>query len=57
MHALCGSNTLSHAKWKAAMIDKIQLLDTLELTILPAGKRTVGCKWLYALKYNLDGLM
>lgn len=54
---LCGSNTLSHAKWKAAMIDKIQLLDTWELTMLPAGKRTVGCKWLYALEYNLDGLM
>ena len=28
---------------------------TWELTTLPEGKRIVGCKWVFTLKYNPDG--
>ena len=29
--------------------------DTWSLTTLPTGKRLVGCKWVYRIKYNSDG--
>lgn len=29
--------------------------DTWEMVDLPDGNRTVGCKWVYILKYNPDG--
>jgi hypothetical protein len=28
---------------------------TWELTALPSGKQTVGCHWVYTIKYLLDG--
>jgi hypothetical protein len=28
---------------------------TWELTALPSGKQTVGCRWVYTIKYLLDG--
>jgi len=28
---------------------------TWSVTTLPEGKRTVGCKWLFTIKYNYDG--
>jgi hypothetical protein len=28
---------------------------TWELVPLPPGKHTVGCKWVYTIKYHLDG--
>jgi hypothetical protein len=26
-----------------------------EMTILPKGKRTVGCRWIYTVKFKVDG--
>lgn len=28
---------------------------TWDLVTLPEGKRHVGCKWVYTMKYNADG--
>jgi len=40
------------------MEDKIKALEannTWTLEFLPPGKMTIGCKWLYLIKYNSDG--
>ena len=39
--------------WKDAMEEEISSLyknDTWELTELPKGKKTIGCKWVYVKK-------
>lgn len=49
---------LSSPKWKVAVCEEITTLKnngTWELTELPSGKKTVGCKWLFTTKYNSDG--
>lgn len=43
--------------WKCAMreeIDSLKQNDTFELTTLPEGRKTVGGKWVYALKENAE---
>lgn len=30
---------------------------TWKLVALPLGKKTVGCKWVYVVKFNLDGFV
>lgn len=45
-------------EWKAATLDEYQALQkngTWELTTLPPGKRTVGCKWIFSVKQKADG--
>jgi Reverse transcriptase (RNA-dependent DNA polymerase) len=45
-------------KWKAAMIEKLEALvknKTWELVSLPAGKKVVGCKWVFTVKQNPEG--
>jgi hypothetical protein len=45
-------------KWVEAMEDEMESLeanDTWELTPLPAGKKAIGCKWVYKLKTSSDG--
>lgn len=45
-------------KWKAAMVEEMKALaknETWELTTLPAGKKAVGCRWLFAIKEKADG--
>ncbi|XP_070032783.1 uncharacterized mitochondrial protein AtMg00820-like [Nicotiana tomentosiformis] len=45
-------------RWVAAMRTEIQALEdngTWELVKLPPGKRPIGCKWVYKLKYKADG--
>lgn len=40
------------------MKDELEALDlnhTWSITSLPAGKRAIGCKWIYKIKYNADG--
>ncbi|RZB42128.1 Retrovirus-related Pol polyprotein from transposon RE2 [Glycine soja] len=55
------SNTheaLSHPGWRQAMIDEMQALEhngTWELVSLPPGKKTVGCRWVYAVKVGPNG--
>jgi len=40
------------------MQDELQALvvnNTWQLTPLPLGKKTIGCKWVYKIKYHSDG--
>ncbi|XP_070023543.1 uncharacterized mitochondrial protein AtMg00820-like [Nicotiana sylvestris] len=49
---------LSHPGWRQAMIDEMSALHascTWELVPRPAGKSTVGCRWVYAVKVGPDG--
>lgn len=44
--------------WCKAMLTEIiafEASNTWEIVPLPAGKKAVGCKWLYKVKYNSDG--
>ena len=46
-------------KWKKAMDEEIESLhrnQTWELIQLPKGKKTIGCKWVYAEKDNNSGV-
>ena len=36
-------------------IDALEQNNTWTLTPLPFGKFPIGCKWVYKIKYNLDG--
>jgi hypothetical protein len=45
-------------KWREAMIEELNALErnkTWELVHLPAGKRAIGCKWIYTVKQNPEG--
>ncbi|XP_031258090.1 gibberellin 20 oxidase 3-like [Pistacia vera] len=49
---------LSDPKWKVAMNEEIKSLqknETWELVDCPPGKKTVGCRWVYTVKYKADG--
>ena len=45
-------------EWQATMSEELRALkenNTWSLTTLPPGKHTVGCKWVYRIKYRPDG--
>ena len=47
-------------RWKAAMDDEMNALirnGTWKIVILPKDKKPVGCKWVFTIKYNSDGLV
>lgn len=49
---------ISHLGWHRAMIEEMTALDdngTWDLVSLPAGKRVIGCKWVFTVKVNPDG--
>ena len=49
---------LKDPKWNITVNEEINALEkngTWVLTELPQGKRTVGCKWIFTVKYNSDG--
>ena len=49
---------LSHPGWGNAMVDEMQALDdngTWDLVPLPTGKKAIGCRWVFAVKFNHDG--
>jgi len=49
---------LDHPGWRQAMISEMQALEhnkTWELVPLPFGKKTVGCRWVYAIKVGPNG--
>ncbi|RVX01253.1 Retrovirus-related Pol polyprotein from transposon RE1 [Vitis vinifera] len=55
-------NTIQEAlkisEWKKAVQDEINALEkngTWTITDLPVGKRPVGCKWIFTIKYKADG--
>ena len=49
---------LSHPGWRSAMVEEMQALDdngTCNLIQLPARKKAIGCRWIFAVKVNPDG--
>jgi Reverse transcriptase (RNA-dependent DNA polymerase) len=49
---------LNDHNWVGAMkleMDALEKNDTWKLVTLPEGKKTVGCKWVYTIKYNAEG--
>ena len=49
---------LSHPGWRSAMVEEMQTLDdngTWNLVQLPAGKKAIRCRWVFAVKVNLNG--
>ncbi|KAL5582206.1 hypothetical protein UlMin_014648 [Ulmus minor] len=49
---------LADKRWKAAMDEEMKSLqknETWELVDRPAGKKPVGCRWIYTVKYQANG--
>ena len=49
---------LGNPKWNQAIIEEMATLqknETWELMPLPEGKKAVGCKWIFSIKYKADG--
>lgn len=49
---------LANSKWTEAMnveMDSLQKQQTWEIVECPEGKRPVGCRWIYSVKYNPEG--
>ena len=49
---------LADPRWKAAMNEEMKSLqknETWELVECPLGKKPVGCRWIYTVKYKADG--
>ena len=47
-----------YPKWKAAVDEEVRALSkngTWEITDLPRGKKPVGCKWIFTVKYKTYG--
>ena len=52
------SKTLTHPGWHSAMIEEKDALidnDIWDLVRLPAGKKVIGCRWVFTVKANPDG--
>ncbi|XP_059669006.1 uncharacterized mitochondrial protein AtMg00820-like [Cornus florida] len=52
------SEALNSREWKQAMkveMDALEKNKTWETVELPKGKKTVGCKWVFSVKFNADG--
>ncbi|RVW37281.1 Retrovirus-related Pol polyprotein from transposon TNT 1-94 [Vitis vinifera] len=49
---------LADPRWKAAMNEEMKSLqknESWELVECPPGKKPVGCRWIYTVKYKVDG--
>ncbi|KAL0556912.1 hypothetical protein IC582_005429 [Cucumis melo] len=47
-------------EWKNAVMEEMKALEknrTWEICVLPKGHKTVGCKWVFSLKYKADGTL
>ena len=52
------SEAAKNPKWIDAMDSEVEALhrnNTYEIVELPAGRRAIGCKWVWKIKYNSDG--
>ena len=52
------SEALSQEEWRNAMREEMDALEknkTWRITELPKGKKSVGCKWVFSVKYKADG--
>ena len=46
--------------WKEAVMEEIKALEkngTWEVMNLPRGKKPMGCKWVFIVKYKVDGIV
>lgn len=51
---------LNYANWRNATNVEMQALEknkTWEVLDLPKGKKPVGCKWIYTVKYKVNGIL
>jgi hypothetical protein len=51
-------DALADPKWKASMneeMNSLQKNETWDLVDCPKGKKPVGCRWVYIVKYKPDG--
>lgn len=49
---------LKNIKWKSTMVEELQIIEinnTWELVEFPAHTKPIGVKWVFKLKYNVDG--
>ncbi|KAG8491054.1 hypothetical protein CXB51_014208 [Gossypium anomalum] len=49
---------LESAKWRQAVMEEMKALknnETWEVSDLPKGKKTIGCKWIFTTKFKPDG--
>jgi hypothetical protein len=56
----CFEHAIGNPKWDNAMDEEMATLDvntTCELVVLPKDKKTIGCKWVYKVKHNVDGFV
>ncbi len=54
----CFEQAIRNPKWDNAMDEEMATLDanvTWELVALPKDKKTIGCKWVYKVKHNVNG--
>ena len=45
------------SQWKEAMDEEMRAVlqnDTWDIVDLPKGKKSVGCRWVFTLKYRVD---
>ena len=52
------SEALNSEEWKEAMRMEMEALkknDTWDIVLLPEGKKSVGCKWVFTVQYKADG--
>ena len=56
----CFNEAVGTKHWNEAMDEEMNALDdsgTWELTPLPNEKKAIGCKWVYKVNHNADGLI
>jgi hypothetical protein len=53
----CFEQAIENPKWDNAMDEEMAMLDanaTWKLVVLPKDKKTIGCKWVYKVKHNVE---